>query len=101
MEDRSTDRTPEIADRLAEEDKRVKVIHIKELPDGWLGNLNAMNVGQKAAEGEWLLFSDADVEAHNGTLKRSISHCLSGGFDHLALIPRFDNKAPLMVSIVL
>ncbi|MCK4642263.1 glycosyltransferase [bacterium] len=100
VEDRSTDRTPEIADCLAEEDKRVKVIHIKELPEGWLGKLNAMNVGQKAAEGEWLLFSDSDVEAHNGTLKCSISHCLSGSFDHLALIPRFDGKDPLMVSTI-
>src|SRR5690242_2733046 len=35
VEDRSTDKTAAIVDRIAAEDPRVTAIHVTQLPDGW------------------------------------------------------------------
>lgn len=87
VEDRSTDGTPGIVDRLAFQDRRIKVVHIKQLPEGWLGKLNAMNEGVKAAKGDWFLFSDADVHIRKGTMKKVITYCNDNNLEHLAVIP--------------
>src|SRR5215475_10124930 len=46
INDRSTDKTGEIMDRIAAEglaqNKSISVIHIKDLPEGWLGKTHAM-----------------------------------------------------------
>src|SRR5262249_8214682 len=60
VDDRSTDGTGAIVDRLAAEDPRIVPIHLKTLPEGWLGKLHAMHQGVQRARGEWILFTDAD-----------------------------------------
>jgi hypothetical protein len=87
VDDRSTDRTGEIIDRLAAEDPRIVAIHISELPEGWLGKVHALHVAAARATGEWLLFSDADVHHEPGTLRRAVAHCEHGAIDHLAVFP--------------
>ncbi len=64
VDDRSTDQTGEIIDRIATGPKahgRLKVIHIDTLPSGWLGKTHAMWTATQEASGDWLLFTDADV----------------------------------------
>jgi chlorobactene glucosyltransferase len=61
VDDRSTDRTPEIARRLAEEDRRVNVLTIDHLPPGWTGKTHALQRASERARGEWLWFLDADT----------------------------------------
>ena len=87
VDDRSTDDTGAIADRLALADPRIRVVHVNALPPGWLGKLNALARGAEAATCEWLLFSDADVHFEPGTLRRAVSFCLSGDRDVLAMLP--------------
>jgi glycosyltransferase involved in cell wall biosynthesis len=87
IDDRSTDGTSEIIERIAAKDNRVKSIHIAELPFGWLGKQYAMNQGVKLATGDWFLFSDADVKIKPGTLKLVIGYCESKKIDHLAIFP--------------
>jgi glycosyltransferase involved in cell wall biosynthesis len=89
IDDRSDDNTREIARRIAAMDKRVKLICIDELPEGWLGKVHALHTGLKHAAGDWFLFSDADVYVKPGTLNRVMAYCQSEKLDHLAVIPEF------------
>ena len=54
VENGSTDRTTETAERIAQEDKRIKVIHSEK------GVSKARNKGIKHATGKWIAFVDAD-----------------------------------------
>jgi chlorobactene glucosyltransferase len=60
VDDRSTDATPQILERLAREDSRLRVVRGEELPEGWIGKPWALAQGARLARGEWLLFTDAD-----------------------------------------
>lgn len=55
INDGSPDNCPAICDKLAEEDKRVRVFHIKNQ-----GVSNARNVGLENASGEFVTFVDSD-----------------------------------------
>ncbi len=88
VDDRSNDGTGALIDLLAREDARVKAIHIDKLPDGWLGKVHALHRGVERAEGEWLLFTDADVHFTPTTLRRAIAYVIHQQADHLTLIPR-------------
>ncbi|HWO26772.1 MAG TPA: glycosyltransferase family 2 protein [Kofleriaceae bacterium] len=87
IDDRSTDRTGEIIDRLAAEDPRIVVLHVRELPEGWLGKVHALHAAVGRATGAWVLFSDADVHHEPGTLRRVVAHCEQQGIDHVAVFP--------------
>ena len=88
--DRSTDLTGEIADRLSAEDSRLKVLHITDLPDGWLGKTNAMNQAAKQALGDWLLFTDGDVLIEPNSLRPVIRFALDRKLDHFCLLPSME-----------
>lgn len=86
INDRSTDETPAIIDQLAG-DERVVAVHVSELPDGWLGKLNAMEQGVKHADGEWLLFADADSHFAAGTLQRAVTYADRAEVDFVSVLP--------------
>ena len=93
VDDRSTDGTSEIVDRMAAEDPRIKAIHVKTLADGWLGKLAALDAGVKAATGEWLLFTDADVHFVPGALEQAIAYAEAERADHICLFPRLHSES--------
>lgn len=88
VEDRSTDATGEILNRLASEDQRLRVLHLRELPAGWLGKNNALHQGAAIARGEWLLFTDADVVYAPDSLRRAVALAQGGDWDHLVAYPQ-------------
>ena len=88
VNDRSTDATGAIIDRLAARQPRLRAVHIKSLPDGWLGKVHALQRGVEIARGEWLLFTDADVYFAPGTLRQALAFAMAQDADHLTLIPR-------------
>jgi hypothetical protein len=87
VDDRSSDGTGAIVDRLAREDPRLRVIHVTELPPGWLGKNHALALGAAAASGEWLLFTDADVVLAPGTVARGLGYARDRALDHLTVLP--------------
>ena len=99
VDDRSTDETPHIVATLADRDERLRVVRIDELPDGWLGKLNALEHGVRKATGPWLLFSDADIHLERGTLRRAVAYCEAEGLDFLALVPEFRSRS-IAVNVV-
>jgi chlorobactene glucosyltransferase len=63
VNDRSTDETGAILDRLAAEfSDRMRVVHVTTLPTGWFGKPHALEQGLKVATGSLVCFSDADCE---------------------------------------
>jgi len=88
VDDRSRDRTGAIMDSIAALDERVRTVHIKDLPAGWLGKVHAMERGVQEASGELVLFSDADIHMSAGLLRKAVAYLLQEQADHLALGPR-------------
>jgi len=87
VDDRSTDATGEILDRMAAEHDRLRVLHLDTLPEGWLGKNHALHRGAGEARGDVLLFTDADVMMDPDVLRRSVGYLLSRGLDHITVIP--------------
>ena len=61
IDDRSTDRTNEIAQGFAERDARVRVLTNDQLPPGWTGKTYVLHRAALQAHGQWLWFLDADT----------------------------------------
>jgi glycosyltransferase involved in cell wall biosynthesis len=88
VDDRSEDATGAILDRLkAECGSRLVVVHVRELPPGWLGKTHAMWSAARAATGEWILFSDADVVHAPEALRRAVHYAVQEQADHMVLLP--------------
>jgi glycosyltransferase involved in cell wall biosynthesis len=100
VDDRSTDETGEIVDRLATADPRVRALHVTELPGGWLGKVHALNYGVELAAGEWMLMTDADVHFQPGVLRRAVAICEDRGLDHLAVAPDLKPAGFLLDAMV-
>jgi glycosyltransferase involved in cell wall biosynthesis len=100
VNDRSTDQTGAIMERLAAEPAsagKLSVVHVRDLPSGWLGKVHAMWLGSQKnaaqrnvtqqARSEWLLFTDADCVFHPDSLRRAMHCAMKTATDHLVLFP--------------
>ena len=91
VNDRSTDQTgaimESVAESLAGEDKTLQILHVTDLPPGWLGKTHAMALAAQHATGEWLLFTDGDVLFRPDALRRALEYAICSGADHMVLMP--------------
>jgi glycosyltransferase involved in cell wall biosynthesis len=90
VDDRSTDATGRILAEFAAKHPRLKPLHIRELPKGWLGKPHALQKGYKTASGEWLLFTDADVRFRPDVLRRAVTMARKLKVQHLTLLVDMD-----------
>jgi chlorobactene glucosyltransferase len=93
VDDRSQDGTLAIMEKLAADDARVKVISIRDLPQGWTGKTHAMFQAAERATGEMVLFTDADAVFDPHLLRRAIHFFQTEHLDMLSLLPGFVDKA--------
>jgi len=89
VNDRSTDRTGEIAEEIARDDGRLRVVHGEEPPPGWLGKPWALHEGSLVARGDVLLFVDADIVYHPHALGAAVDFFQRSDAGLVALLPRF------------
>jgi cellulose synthase/poly-beta-1,6-N-acetylglucosamine synthase-like glycosyltransferase len=73
---------------------RLRVIHHRELPAGWLGKTHAMWTATNAAKGDWLLFTDADVQFKPDSVRRALAYGEAEHADHVVVFPQMIMKRP-------
>ncbi len=86
VNDRSTDATGRILQELqssAPPTIEVVVVHLRELPPGWLGKTHALYRGAERATGDYLLFTDADVKFSPDSLSQGVRFAQENRLDHL------------------
>ncbi len=87
VNDRSTDGTGAIIEEMAKKDQRLTLVNIESLPEGWLGKTHALNKGAQHPQGEFILFTDADIVFHPLALRNAMSHVQANQLDHLTIVP--------------
>lgn len=87
LDDESVDDTAVLAQKAAGDDPRLKIISGEPLPEGWLGKNWACHQLSQAASGEWLLFTDADVQWRPQALAALIAQQQQSQADLLTVWP--------------
>jgi cellulose synthase/poly-beta-1,6-N-acetylglucosamine synthase-like glycosyltransferase len=91
VDDRSTDATGAIMDRMAAEaaaeGKSLVALHVSELPAGWMGKTHAMALAARRATAPWLLFTDGDILFAKESLLRAINFAERERADHVVVFP--------------
>jgi glycosyltransferase involved in cell wall biosynthesis len=85
VDDRSNDATGQILDEFAAAHPRLRVVHVTDLPQGWLGKPHALQKAFESSTGDWLLFTDADVRFKPDSIRRAIALVKQRNLDHLSL----------------
>ncbi len=85
VDDRSQDATGRILDEAGAAHPGLRVLHITQLPSGWLGKPHALQKAYECSNGEWLLFTDADVRFKPDVLRRAVNLAKQRHLDHLTL----------------
>ena len=95
IDDRSTDGTGTIIDRLSNEFENLRALHIEERPDGWVGKVHAMKEGYAQTTGDWVLMTDADVCYEPGALRSIMAVALHDDLDQISCLPHVQNSGVL------
>jgi chlorobactene glucosyltransferase len=88
VDDNSTDRTWEILQKLASKDTRLKLLKGKPLPQGWLGKHWACHQLAQTADGELLLFVDADTTYQPDMLRHAAGAIIKEKAALISALPR-------------
>lgn len=87
VDDRSTDDTAAIVERLAKTDARLRLLRGEPLPPGWYGKPWACAQGARAATGDILVFTDADTRHEPELLGRAVGALRRESADLVTVAP--------------
>lgn len=98
VDDQSTDGTAAVA-----REHGARVIPVGDLPPGWNGKPHACQRGAQTAQGEWLLFTDADTCHARLSAASAVTYAQDQQLDGLSIFPQqemhgFFNQVVLMVA---
>jgi cellulose synthase/poly-beta-1,6-N-acetylglucosamine synthase-like glycosyltransferase len=88
INDSSTDRTGEIIKAYAAKDSHIIHIDATPKPEGWTGKNWACYQGYLHAQGELLMFTDADSKHLSSAMSLAVGHLVSQNLDALTAVPR-------------
>ncbi|HEY0702288.1 MAG TPA: glycosyltransferase [Candidatus Acidoferrales bacterium] len=91
VNDQSTDGTAAILGNLANQIPKLKILNVESLPPGWVGKNYAASLGASVAEGEWLLFTDADTYHMLGSTRRALTDAV----EHNAVLVSYSPEQEL------
>jgi len=82
VDDGSTDGTGTVAAALG-----ARVVRVAGPPAGWLGKPHACHRAAAVAQGDWLLFTDADTVHRRGALARAVGWARRNALDGVSVFP--------------
>lgn len=85
VDDGSPDKCPQMCDKWAAKDERIKVIHKHNA-----GVSSARNEGLKAATGEWIWFVDSDDTVETTSIQETLKY--TGAFDLIVFNSKIDDE---------
>jgi chlorobactene glucosyltransferase len=88
VDDGSTDATGQILDDLVHthpNGKRLWILRLRDLPPGWAGKPHAIHSGVQEAQGQWLLFTDADTWHAPNALRSALAQAIDEKADLFTL----------------
>jgi hypothetical protein len=91
VDDQSTDRTAAILAELSARIPKLRILHTHALPPGWVGKNYAVALGADVAQGDWLLFTDADTCHMPGSTRRALADAV----DHNAVLVSYSPEQEL------
>lgn len=88
LNDRSTDDTQKILEKLETANPKLKIVEGKEPEKDWLGKPHSLQQAFENSNGEWILTADADIIFAPETLETVVVYAEKNKFDALTLIPK-------------
>lgn len=88
LDDNSTDKTREIAEEIAADNPKLKIIPGRPLPSGWLGKNYACSLLAGEAKGEILIFTDADNTHDKSAISNTVARMQHNNLDFLSAFPQ-------------
>jgi len=103
VDDRSTDRTGAIMDEIVTQagagPHSLEVLHIRELPPGWLGKAHALAMGAHRSTAPWLLFTDGDMTFDPRAVSLALRYAAAESADHVVLAFTLELKSFVEVAV--
>ncbi|MFT4679504.1 MAG: glycosyltransferase involved in cell wall biosynthesis [Flavobacteriales bacterium] len=87
-DDSSTDSTAAIVNGFVQDNSKFKLLRGVALPEGWLGKNHACHQLSQKAQGDVLLFLDADVKIRDGAIPKAILHLQTHELHLLSIFPK-------------
>jgi glycosyltransferase involved in cell wall biosynthesis len=92
VNDQSADRTAAILEDLAVRIPKLRIVQGETPPAGWTGKNFAISQGVAQASGNWLLFTDADVEHLPGSAARALADAATFGAALVSYSPEQETR---------
>jgi len=93
LDDHSSDGTADLVLHRSKGDARIRLLRGKDLPPNWTGKAWACHQLAQAAQGDYLVFVDADTRFSDITLRHAVTLAIQNQADLLSLWPYLEAKS--------